>query len=235
MNAWLVGAATALAWVAGCGGKAPSPASPASPDARAPAARSASGPAASGTAAPALEPVEIAVRSKRMGGSIRFDITGIGRNRHQGHPIEDAALWNVTAQDDAGTPLPRVVNGSVRVARNPVGPPSGDRWDIIVTFSVAFTLPDTAKAVEVRVEAPNAPPVTRRIEDLTDTDPAKAKSKARSKSPASKARSKSPASKSRPSAEPARRSSTPRSKGDQSAADASQPESNARSKSRKDK
>ena len=107
-------------------------------------------------------PIEIDIASARVGGSLRVDIRGVARGHGEGEDIEDPTLWGVSAKV-GDVVLNRVVNGPVRVARDPVGDPSGDQWDVIVEFSVGFSCPEGVDAVDVTISAPGRPAMTTTV------------------------------------------------------------------------
>jgi hypothetical protein len=108
------------------------------------------------------EPIEVEVASARVGESLRLDIRGVARGHTEGEDLEDPTLWAVSAKV-GDTTLDRVVNGPVRVARNPVGDPSGDQWDVIVEFSVSFSCPEEADEIDVSIVAPGRPAMTTTV------------------------------------------------------------------------
>lgn len=107
-------------------------------------------------------PIEIDIATARVGESLRLDVKGVARGHGEGEDIEDPTLWTVTASY-GDVELDRVVNGPVRVARNPVGDPAGDQWDVIVQFSVSFSCPEEADEVQVSVRAPGRPAMTTAV------------------------------------------------------------------------
>lgn len=100
------------------------------------------------------QPLEVDVRAKRLGGSLHLDITGIGRGRLEGESFEDPTAWQVEVVQ-SGMLLKRTVNGPVSVAREPVGRATGNRWDVVVRFSVNFMIETESLPLEVRVHPPD--------------------------------------------------------------------------------
>lgn len=116
-----------------------------------------------GARSPEPEPIEISVQTTRLGGSVRVDITGVGRRRPERHAMEEPRNWMVRAM--AGDQiLKRMVNGSVRVARNPIGRGDTGFWDITVVFSMAFAVPLDARAMTLHILAPESKPVEITVE-----------------------------------------------------------------------
>ena len=115
------------------------------------------GPVEPGSGAePELVPVEVDVRvTRRFGQLVRLDIKGVGRSFLAKQPFEDPNRWDVTAM--AGDHmLTRAVNGPAQIIRDPVGADTGDRWDVQVSFWVAFNVPEHVPSMTVRVRAPGA-------------------------------------------------------------------------------
>ena len=69
-----------------------------------------------------------------------------------------------------GQELARVVNGSARVERAPVGSIEENRWDVTVVYQVGFALPGRAAEVEVEVNAPGAKKFRNKVELQADDD-----------------------------------------------------------------
>ena len=101
------------------------------------------------------EPVEFEVTGKRVGSAVLLEIVGVGRGVTEGQAFEDPETWTIRCSAD-GRQLQRVVNGSARVERAPVGPVHLNRWDITVEYSVGFALPGDVAAVDVAISAPGA-------------------------------------------------------------------------------
>lgn len=101
------------------------------------------------------EPIEFAVSGKRVGSAVLLEIVGVGRGVIEGQAFEDPETWDIRCSVD-GRELQRVVNGSARVERAPVGPARHNRWDITVEYSVGFALPADVATVNVAVSAPGA-------------------------------------------------------------------------------
>lgn len=101
------------------------------------------------------EPMEFDVSGKRVGSAVLLEIVGVGRGVTEGEAFEDPTNWNIRCSA-AGRELQRVVNGSARVERAPVGPVHQNRWDVTVEFSVGFALPADVASVEVDISAPGA-------------------------------------------------------------------------------
>lgn len=141
----------------GCGGAA----EPAETVIVGPAAR----PGVARVAAVARQPVEVSVQATKLGQSLRLDIAGIARGYGEAEPVEDPTQWQVEVESE-GQALARMVNGPVRVDRQPVGDDYNDRWDVHVHFTVAFAIPEHAREVRVRVAAPESDPVDLLIDEL---------------------------------------------------------------------
>jgi hypothetical protein len=122
-------------------------------------------PAVPRVAAVAREPVEVSIQASKLGQSLRLDIAGVARGHGEGEAVEDPTRWQVSAES-GGAALARMVNGPVRVDRQPVGDTYNNRWDIHVRFSVAFAIPQDAREVRVRVEPPGSEPVDLLIDSL---------------------------------------------------------------------
>lgn len=101
------------------------------------------------------EPVSFSVAGTRLGSAVVLEITGVGRGQLEGQAFEDPDSWLISCSVD-GRRLQRVVNGSARLERLPVGPPSANRWDVTVKYTVGFALPRAVAGVEVDVVAPGA-------------------------------------------------------------------------------
>jgi hypothetical protein len=101
------------------------------------------------------EPMEFDVSGKRVGSAVLLEIVGVGRGVIEGQAFEDPTNWNIRCSH-GGRPLQRVVNGSARVERAPVGPAYSDRWDVTVQYSVGFALPADVGSVDVDISAPGA-------------------------------------------------------------------------------
>lgn len=113
---------------------------------------------ASRAPAPRWLPIDVAVQAERFGESVRLDVEGIGRGVTEGDPFEDPQRWSISAR--AGrTELARLVNGPVRIARNPVGGAYSEQWDTVVRFSVVYRVPAGASKIAVRLVPPRARPV----------------------------------------------------------------------------
>ena len=108
------------------------------------------------------EPLKIDFAVERLGASLRLDIKCLGRGVDEGEAFEEPKNWTIRAHAD-GEELERLVNGPVRVGRNPVGGARGTKWDITMQFSVVFKVTETTRAVDVAVTAPDAAPVQRRV------------------------------------------------------------------------
>lgn len=128
-----------------CGG-APESKAPAAPEVR---------PANGAPVEVEAEPVEFDVAGKRVGSAVLLEITGLGRGVSEGQAFEDPTTWQILCSAD-GRRLQRVVNGSARVERAPVGPAHGNRWDVTVNYSVGFALPADVSSVDVDISAPGA-------------------------------------------------------------------------------
>jgi hypothetical protein len=121
----------------------------------------AASPGARGTrTAIASQPVEVVamefdVSGKRVGSAVLLEIVGVGRGVSEGQDFEDPTNWEIQCSHQ-GRPLQRVVNGSARVERAPVGPAHGDQWDVTVEYSVGFALPSDLASVDVDITAPGA-------------------------------------------------------------------------------
>ena len=153
--AWLVAAVLFLATA--CGGSS----APAEPVIAGPAAR----PAVARAAPVARQPVEVSIEAQKLGQSLRLDIAGVARGHGEGEAVEDPDQWRVSAES-GGEALARMVNGPVRVDRQPVGDVYSNRWDVHVRFSVAFAIPENAREVRVRVEPPQSEAVDLLIDEL---------------------------------------------------------------------
>jgi hypothetical protein len=92
-----------------------------------------------------------------VGNSVRLDIQGLGRRRPERHVMENPRNWTISARIGEDI-LERTVNGSVRVARHPVGHVDSGLWDITVSFTVAYAVPVRAKVMIVRIQAPESEP-----------------------------------------------------------------------------
>jgi hypothetical protein len=103
----------------------------------------------------AAEPVSFFVDGNRVGSAVVLQITGVGRGLLEGEPFENPDNWSISCSV-AGRPLQRVVNGSARLERLPVGPPSANRWDVTVQYTVGFALPGSVPDVKVDIAAPGA-------------------------------------------------------------------------------
>jgi hypothetical protein len=104
------------------------------------------------------QPVQVSVEAQREGGSLHLVLTGVGRGFGEREALEDPRTWRVTVT--AGElELARLVNGPVRVSRQPVGRVEAQRWDIEVRFSVSFALPEEIDEVEIWVTPPREPEV----------------------------------------------------------------------------
>jgi hypothetical protein len=159
-----VALAAFLAGLAACGG-----ANPASPSVQ--PERSAALPARSPAPPPEpLEPVEVQVQATRVGNSVRLDITGVGRRRPERHAMEYPRNWTILVKVGEEI-LERTVNGSVRVARHPVGRVDSGLWDITVMFTVAYAVPGPAKAMIVRIQAPESEPFETTLEVAAEPTP----------------------------------------------------------------
>lgn len=101
------------------------------------------------------EPMEFDVSGKRVGSAVLLEIVGVSRGVEGGQAFEDPGNWNIKCSH-SGRELQRVVNGSARVERAPVGPARGDRWDVTVNYSVGFALPADVASVDVDITAPGA-------------------------------------------------------------------------------
>lgn len=99
--------------------------------------------------------MEFEVDGTRVGSAVHLEITGTGRGHLEGEQFEDPESWTIRCWT-AGEELPRVVNGSARIERAPVGPIAQNRWDVTVMYSVGFALPDVVPQVEVQIKAPGA-------------------------------------------------------------------------------
>ena len=106
------------------------------------------------------KPVRVKLAAKRFGSSLRVDIIGLGRAVSEGEEFEDPDTWKIRAKL-GNRELPRLVNGPVRIERNPVGDYYDELWDTTVRFSVAFELPESAEKVRVVVAPPENKPVQR--------------------------------------------------------------------------
>lgn len=142
---------------ASCGGSS-SPAEPV-------IAGSATRPAVARAAPVPRQPVEVSIQASKLGQSLRLDIAGVARGHGEGEAVEDPTQWRVSAES-GGELLARMVNGPVRVDRQPVGDVYGNRWDVRVRFSVAFAIPEDAREVRVRVEPPQSEAVDLLIDEL---------------------------------------------------------------------
>jgi hypothetical protein len=149
--------AAVLVLAASCGGSS----APADPVIVGPSTR----PAVARSAEVVRQPIEVSIQASKLGQSLRLDIAGIARGHGEGEPVEDPERWRVSAES-GGEVLARMVNGPVRVDREPVGDAYGDRWDVHIRFSVAFAIPEDAREVRIRVVPPESPPVDLRIDAL---------------------------------------------------------------------
>jgi hypothetical protein len=95
------------------------------------------------------------VRASRVGQSLHLDITGVLLSRRARSAFEDPTKWWIDVRAERQR-LRRLVNGSVRIARDPVG---RDDWRISVDFSVAFALPTATERVTVGLRPPGQPRV----------------------------------------------------------------------------
>ncbi len=102
------------------------------------------------------------VSAEPLGASLRLDIACVGRGVQEGEAFEDPERWVVRVRAN-GNELERLVNGPVRIERNPVGGARGTQWDITMRFSVVFEVPRETSGVEVLVAAPDAEPVKRQL------------------------------------------------------------------------
>lgn len=90
---------------------------------------------------------------------MRLDISGVGSRQREHHAMEQPRNWIITAT--AGTQeLKRMVNGPVRVSREPVGAVHSGLWDTTVEFSVAFGVPAGISSMRVHIQPPGDPPQT---------------------------------------------------------------------------
>ena len=115
------------------------------------------------------KPVEFAVQATRVGSAVHLEVTGTGRGHHEGGEFEDPETWSVRCfmGDEE---LERVVNGSARVERSPVGSIQQNRWDVTVVYQVGFALPRRAANVDVEVSAPGAKRFRDSVELAGDED-----------------------------------------------------------------
>lgn len=105
--------------------------------------------------------VDVSVQAHRVESALRLDVRGTAHEAIEGDTVEDPARWTIQASV-AGQPLKRLVNGSVRVEREPAAP-TGDLWDTTVMFTVVFQLPADADHVEVHIAPPGADAVTQHL------------------------------------------------------------------------
>jgi hypothetical protein len=94
----------------------------------------------------------------------------VGRRRHERHAMENPRNWTIAARIGEDI-LDRKVNGSVRVARNPVGRVDSGLWDITVSFTVAYAVPGGAKVMIVRIQAPESEPFETTLDVGAETTP----------------------------------------------------------------
>jgi hypothetical protein len=104
-------------------------------------------------------PVDYEVRAARVGQSLHLAIRGTRVSRRQSSAFDDPGRWQVDVRDGSRR-LKRVVNGSVRVAREPV---DQSDWRVSVDFSVAFAMPTPATEVKVRLAPPGFPARTLKV------------------------------------------------------------------------
>jgi hypothetical protein len=78
--------------------------------------------------------VKVDVRATRVGAALRLDVRAVGRDTVEGAAFEDPERWTITAEQ-AAAPLDRLVNGSTKIERIPVG---HDGWDTVVRFSLVY-------------------------------------------------------------------------------------------------
>jgi len=105
----------------------------------------------------ATEPVAVDVSASRVGEALRLDIEAIGRGARAGAPFEDPARWTISARQRDQV-LQRLVNGPVKVARQPAG---ATQWDTVVRFSVVYRVDGAAGDVRVRIAPPDEPAIER--------------------------------------------------------------------------
>lgn len=113
-------------------------------------------------APPKAQPVSFEVSANRVGSAVVLNIVGVGRGQLEGQPFENPATWSITCRAN-GRSLQRVVNGSARVERVPVGPVSANRWDVSVRYTVGFAIPAGATRLAVDIDAPGAQPFNEQI------------------------------------------------------------------------
>lgn len=102
------------------------------------------------------------VSANRVGSAVVLNIVGVGRAQLEGQPFENPATWSIECRAN-GHPLQRVVNGSARVERIPVGPVSANRWDVSVRYTVGFAVPARVTRLAVDIDAPGARPYNQQI------------------------------------------------------------------------
>ncbi len=117
------------------------------------------------------QPVEFSVQAVRVGSAVHLEVTGTGRGHLEGGAFENPESWTVRVWI-GGQELARVVNGSARVERSPVGSIEQDRWDVTVIYSVGFAMSSRAAEVEVEVAAPGATRFRDKLELEVDEDAA---------------------------------------------------------------
>ena len=103
-----------------------------------------------------VQPLDVVLHARPVGGSLEVVIQVVGRGHQEGEPFEETDAWQVRAADDAGRPLKRVMNGMARTVREPVGPPSGSQWDVTIRYTVYFELTKGARRAAVTVGVPGA-------------------------------------------------------------------------------
>ncbi len=101
--------------------------------------------------------LDIEVDASRNGQALHVRVMGLGKGKRPGTVFEKSTAWRVRATS-GGSELQRLVNGSARVTRNPVGHPADNRWDVEIRFDTAFKLPPQAKKSVVWVQAPGTKP-----------------------------------------------------------------------------
>ncbi len=116
------------------------------------------------TANPRVEkiPAQCSVSATRVGSAVRLAIVGDARGHTEDGPFEKPDSWNIRCW--LGTKeLRRVVNGSAKVRRRPVGAMDQQRWDVTVNYSVAFEVPASAAKIRVKIEGPDAVPFNQQV------------------------------------------------------------------------
>jgi len=103
------------------------------------------------------EPVTVLVRGTRVGAALRLDVEATGRGAYEGAAFEDPARWTISAEQ-AGRPLPRLVNGSVSIDRQPAG---RRQWDTVVRFSVVYKITADGGEVRIRLTPPGEATIER--------------------------------------------------------------------------